>query len=707
MTDDTTPQFTIAIPTFRRPELLRVALDSVIRQRTTVPFEVLVIDNDPESDFAEEIAAFQARAASAHLRYIRNDKNIGMFGNWNKCLSEARSEWMTLLGDDDALHPDFLETILPYCTADCAAIAVGKSEVPTETAAEALPWLQARSPSPAGFKKINTWLFKIFNPIGTPAGFSFNRETALALGGYEPEFYPSSDYLFAKRLAGRGSVIMTSSKLAFVGIGDNASMRTETMTGFFEKDLEIRAITPAALNWFVGLMNIAYQGRQFGFSVSEITGISRLWDLPLSWLGFGFRVVKQAMLQITCKSVAPKPAFGTGRGAEGKKMTKMAKDNATRNRRKVVIFSEIEWGFLKQRHQILAEDLLRKGYEVEFVQKVPSRVPNPLVALKFLLKMRRDRCAVEGKRRAPVPAGLRLSYSRFLPPSNPLLRLFNRRIAAPYHARSLAGGTAYLFTPSAFELVRLRDTHDFKLVFDIIHNWWNLPWANPAFKQNATTLVKTANAVICDSKPLADHLEAAHGTKITLVTPGVGDFWVKKLAATPRATATVPATGPSVVFFGNLRENSDIELCQALGEAGITLDAYGTVAPSVRERLNGVVNFKPALPHEELLEAIHDYDFSILPYARDEFSKWISPAKYFEVVALGKPILTRSDLSHMPGWDELTSTLDIDAGALGEQLRQVQEDYAARGLAAKADALARENTWSHQLALIEMVIANA
>lgn len=385
----------------------------------------------------------------------------------------------------------------------------------------------------------------------------------------------------------------------------------------------------------------------------------------------------------------------------------MTKNNAIGTRRKVVVFSEIEWGFLKQRHQILAEDLVRKGYDVEFVQKVPSRIPKLLVALKFLLKMRRDRSTREGKRRASVPSGLKLTYSRFLPPSNVLFRLFNRRVAAPYHARSLAGGTAYLFTPSAFELVRLRQANDFKLIFDIIHNWWDLPWARSALKQTASALVKTADAVICDSKPLANHLEAEHGTKITLVTPGVSDFWVAKLADTPRAMATVPATGYRVVFFGNLRENSDIALFHALGEAGITVDAYGEVTPGVRDRLDGLVNFKQALPQEELLEAIHDYDFSLLPYARDEFSKWISPAKYFEVVALGKPILTRSDLNHMPGWAEFTFTLNIDDGALGEQLRQVKEDYFARSLSAKADALARNNTWSHQLALIETVIANA
>ena len=388
-------------------------------------------------------------------------------------------------------------------------------------------------------------------------------------------------------------------------------------------------------------------------------------------------------------------------------MKKCVENELTEDKRKVVIFSEIEWGFLKQRHQFLAEYLVSEGYDVEFVQKVPSRVPSLSYALKFLVKLYRDRKSSKGKPRVLVPRGLKLSYSRFLPPSNPLFREFNRRYAAPYHARSLAGGIAYVFTPTAFELVKLRSSYDFKVIFDIIHNWWSLPWASATFKETADNLVRASEAVICDSKPLADHLEADTGRKISLVTPGVSDFWIENLALKPRSAKTVAGRNPRIAFFGNLRENSDIELFKALGEAGITIDAYGSVTPGVREGLAGLVNFKPPMSQENLLEAIYDYDFNLLPYAQDDFSKWISPAKYFEVVALCKPILTRSNLSHMPGWSELTFNIDLQQGALRNQLYRAQVEYSTRGLATTAEALARENTWTTQLALIETVISNA
>jgi hypothetical protein len=41
------PLITIAIPTYKRPLLLQEAVKSALSQITNVPFEVIVIDNDP------------------------------------------------------------------------------------------------------------------------------------------------------------------------------------------------------------------------------------------------------------------------------------------------------------------------------------------------------------------------------------------------------------------------------------------------------------------------------------------------------------------------------------------------------------------------------------------------------------------------------------------------------------------------------------
>jgi len=35
-----------------------------------------------------------------------NERNLGLQGNWNRCLALARGEYMTLLPGDDVLYPD-------------------------------------------------------------------------------------------------------------------------------------------------------------------------------------------------------------------------------------------------------------------------------------------------------------------------------------------------------------------------------------------------------------------------------------------------------------------------------------------------------------------------------------------------------------------------------------------------------------------------
>ena len=45
---DYTPEITIAIPTYKRTELLKEAIDSAINQTDYANYDILVVDNNPE-----------------------------------------------------------------------------------------------------------------------------------------------------------------------------------------------------------------------------------------------------------------------------------------------------------------------------------------------------------------------------------------------------------------------------------------------------------------------------------------------------------------------------------------------------------------------------------------------------------------------------------------------------------------------------------
>jgi glycosyltransferase involved in cell wall biosynthesis len=98
------PKVTIAIPTFNRAGWIEGAVAGALAQ-TYPDFEVLVSDNASTDDTSAVLAKF----ADPRVRVVRHETNIGMVGNWNACLKEARGDYLALVPDDDRISPWFLE----------------------------------------------------------------------------------------------------------------------------------------------------------------------------------------------------------------------------------------------------------------------------------------------------------------------------------------------------------------------------------------------------------------------------------------------------------------------------------------------------------------------------------------------------------------------------------------------------------------------
>ena len=102
------PRFTIAIPTYKRNKYLREALESAINQITNEPYEIIVVDNNPERDDDTELLMTRYKDVKG-LSYYKNSENLGMFGNINRCFTINPSQYIILLHDDDVISKNFLE----------------------------------------------------------------------------------------------------------------------------------------------------------------------------------------------------------------------------------------------------------------------------------------------------------------------------------------------------------------------------------------------------------------------------------------------------------------------------------------------------------------------------------------------------------------------------------------------------------------------
>ena len=100
------PTISVCIPTFNYGRFLPDAIASVTAQ-TLGDLELIVVDNCSTDDTGGIVAGL-ARA-EPRLRYYRNDRNLGICGNFNRALELASGEYVKILCADDWLAPQALE----------------------------------------------------------------------------------------------------------------------------------------------------------------------------------------------------------------------------------------------------------------------------------------------------------------------------------------------------------------------------------------------------------------------------------------------------------------------------------------------------------------------------------------------------------------------------------------------------------------------
>jgi glycosyltransferase involved in cell wall biosynthesis len=105
---------TIAIPTFDRDDSLAKSLPGLLEQVARHPdvVEVLIVDNASPKPVAETIESILAQFPGVSVRLVRNRTNIGGHGNMLRAFELTETPWLWLLGDDDLLTPNALETVL-------------------------------------------------------------------------------------------------------------------------------------------------------------------------------------------------------------------------------------------------------------------------------------------------------------------------------------------------------------------------------------------------------------------------------------------------------------------------------------------------------------------------------------------------------------------------------------------------------------------
>ena len=116
----TRPLVSVVIPTRDRLELLRHAVNSVLKQ-SQADLELIIVDDASEDGTAGYLAELQRHYD--RIRTLRNAVPCGGAGARNQGISHSRGQWIAFLDDDDEWLPEKLQRQLQLLDSSASAVA--------------------------------------------------------------------------------------------------------------------------------------------------------------------------------------------------------------------------------------------------------------------------------------------------------------------------------------------------------------------------------------------------------------------------------------------------------------------------------------------------------------------------------------------------------------------------------------------------------
>jgi GT2 family glycosyltransferase len=91
---------TVAIPSYNKEKYIKRCIESALQNKEHIT-KIILVDNN-STDKTLEIA----KHYEPEIICYKNDSNLGMAKNWNRCIDLCETEWLLILHADDELLPN-------------------------------------------------------------------------------------------------------------------------------------------------------------------------------------------------------------------------------------------------------------------------------------------------------------------------------------------------------------------------------------------------------------------------------------------------------------------------------------------------------------------------------------------------------------------------------------------------------------------------
>lgn len=259
-------QISICIPVYNGSSFLRTCLDSCLAQDYG-NFEIVLCD-DGSSDGSQDILReYAAQHPNIHLHI--NPNNLGLVGNWNRCLELAKGEWIKFVFQDDYLEENALSRYVQYIKPETRLLVSRRNFILPQTASEdvrryytkVVRTLENTCPQASTHyspKRISRAAMKYpaMNFIAEPSLSLFRKDVLEESGVFNPWLKQICDLEFLLRLASRYGLEYVPETLCAFRIHEASATNSNVQN----KHVELRYIEPMV---YSGLLLFAPEFKAF------------------------------------------------------------------------------------------------------------------------------------------------------------------------------------------------------------------------------------------------------------------------------------------------------------------------------------------------------------------------------------------------------------------------------------------------------------
>ncbi|MBD2201858.1 UDP-galactopyranose mutase [Calothrix sp. FACHB-1219] len=270
----------------------------------------------------------------------------------------------------------------------------------------------------------------------------------------------------------------------------------------------------------------------------------------------------------------------------------------------------------------------------------------------------------------------------------------------------------WYYTPMAIAFTRHLQPQ--AVIYDCMDELSAFKGASPTLKNYEAELFKIADLVFTGGQSLYESKANQHLNVYAFPSSvDVPHFAQARTISEPADQAHIPH--PRLGFFGVVDERMDIELLAGIAEARpdwhlVIIGPVVKIDPAALPQHENI-HYLGGRDYKELPAYLAGWDLAMLPFARNESTRFISPTKTPEYLAAGRPVVSTSirDVVRPYGELNMVRIADTVADFVTAAEQAMREDTRKSEWLSRVDAflekISWDRTWASMMKLIDSAIA--